>query len=104
MSAVAGERKVIPIVAGGSAGGGCAVPGPANDGWERLSTLSEPRLSEMAENYRALGYEVDVRDVQQANGDGCNTCFDAGREIGQVFGTLYVRRKDAAAQGDELFD
>ena len=104
MSGMAGERKIIPIVGGGSAAGGCAAPGPAGDGWERLSTLSEPRLSEMAENYRALGYEVDVRDVQQVNGDGCNTCFDAGREIGQVFGTLYVRRRDAAAQDDELFD
>ena len=99
-----GERKVIPIVAGGSAGGGCATPGPAADGWELLSTLSEPRLSEMAENYRGLGYEVDIRDVQKVNGDGCNTCFDAGREIGQVFGTLYVRRKAAAPQDDELFD
>ena len=109
VSAVAGERKVIPIVAGGSAGGGCAVPGPANDGWERLSTLSEPRLSEMAENYRALGYEVDVRDVQQANGDGCNTCFDAGREIGlrvvELQGVLVRRAEEAGeVQGEQRED
>ncbi|MDO8438645.1 MAG: hypothetical protein Q7S67_00190 [Telluria sp.] len=73
------------------------------DGWERLSTLSEPRLSEMVENYKALGYEVEVRDRQRAEG-GCNTCFDAGDEMGQVFGTLFIRRTDGARQDNELFD
>ena len=92
-------RKVIPIAAG--AGTRSA---PVGDGWEQLSTLSEPRLSEMAENYRALGHEVDIRDVQQVNGDGCNTCFDSGKEMGQTFGTLYVRRRNDGPAGDELFD
>ena len=55
---------------------------PVDDGWRPLSTLSEPRLSEMAENYRALGYE----------------------EIGQVFGTLYVRKRNDAPANHELFD
>ena len=93
-------RTVIPIVPAKAE----PVAAPATDGWERLSTLSEPRLSEMAENYRALGYEVDVRDVQRTDpGTGCGTCFDAGKEMGQVFGTLYVRRS-AAKQDNELFD
>lgn len=93
-------RKVIPI-----ADGRPATPAAdTSDGWERLSTLSEPRLSEMAENYRALGYEVDVRDIQRTESDGCNTCFDAGQAMGQVFGTLYVRRLPAAAGNNELFD
>ena len=73
------------------------------DGWERLSTLSEPRLSEMAENYKALGYEVEVRDRQRTAG-GCNTCFDAGDEMGQVFGTLFIRRTAAVSRDDDLFD
>jgi len=88
-------RTVIPITVVRPAA--CA-----DDGWQRLSTLSEPRLSEMAENYRQLGYEVEVRDVQNS-ADGCNTCFDAGREIGQVFGTLYVRRSEGR-RDDQLFD
>lgn len=93
-------RKVIPIAAGAG-----TKPASVGDGWERLSTLSEPRLGEMAENYRALGYEVDIRDVQQVNGDGgCNTCFDAGKEMGQTFGTLYVRRQANSPASDELFD
>jgi hypothetical protein len=74
---------------------------PVDDGWRALSTLSEPRLSEMAENYKTLGYEVEIRDIQRNEG-GCNTCFDAGQEIGQVFGTLYVRKRDGA-QGDTDF-
>jgi len=91
--------KVIPIV---------AVKAPARapqgtDEWRRVSTLSEPRLSEMVENYRTLGYEVEVRDVQTNAGD-CNTCFDAGQAVGQVFGTLYVRRTEREAPRDELFD
>ena len=76
---------------------------PVDDGWRPLSTLSEPRLSEMAENYRALGYEVDIRDIQRSEG-GCNSCFDAGEEIGQVFGTLYVRKRNDAPANHELFD
>ena len=78
-------------------------PGKGDDGWERLSTLSEPRLSEMVENYKALGYEVEVRDRQRSDA-GCNTCFDAGGEMGQVFGTLFIRRGNAARQDNELFD
>lgn len=78
-------------------------PAPADDGWRPLSTLSEPRLSEMAENYKSLGYEVDIRDIQRTEG-GCNTCFDAGQEIGQVFGTLWVRKLDDAKGNDELFE
>lgn len=73
------------------------------DGWRPLSTLSEPRLSEMAANYKSLGYEVDIRDIQRSEG-GCNTCFDAGQEIGQVFGTLWVRKLDDAQGNDELFE
>ena len=57
----------------------------------------------MAENYRALGYEVDIRDIQRNEG-GCNSCFDAGEEIGQVFGTLYVRKRNDAPANHELFD
>jgi hypothetical protein len=91
--------RVIPIVA-------AKAPARAPDGadqWRRVSTLSEPRLSEMVENYRTLGYEVQVRDVQSSAGD-CNTCFDAGAKVGQVFGTLYVRRAGGVAPRDDLFD
>jgi hypothetical protein len=90
-------KTVIPIKAIGAA------KKPADDGWRPLSTLSEPRLSEMAANYRAIGYEVEIRDIMRNDG-GCNTCFDAGQEMGQVFGTLYVRKREEGNQDNELFE
>jgi hypothetical protein len=92
------QRKVIPISAGRAAP-------PATDpaGWRRLTTLSEPRLSEMAQNYRALGYEVEIREIQKTDGDGCTTCLDAGQAMGQVYGTLYVRKAGPAAD-EEWFE
>jgi len=93
-------RRIISLGAGRGAGAE-----RSGDGWRRVTTLNEPRLSEMAENYRSLGYEVEIRHSKQVNADGCNTCFDAGRAMGQTYGTIYVRCKDAAADaGDELFD
>ena len=97
-------RKVIPIAASAPR----AAPGD-EDGWRVLSTLSEPRLSEMARNYRALGYEVQIRDVQRVDDPGaCTACFDAGGAAAVTYGTLYVRRAPgqdpAAAHEDGLFD
>jgi hypothetical protein len=60
------------------------------DGWRKQTTIGEPRLSELAENYRDLGYEVLV-ERYRAEGDGCNTCFEAGETIGQFNGTIYLR-------------
>lgn len=72
------------------------------EGWEKKTTLGEPRLSEVAESYRALGYEVLVQGYQ-SGGPGCNTCFDAGQEMGITYGTVYVRRREGATDDDELF-
>ena len=60
------------------------------DGWRKQTTIGEPRLSELAENYRDLGYEVLV-ERYRAEGDGCNTCFEAGDAMGQFNGTIYLR-------------
>ena len=75
------------------------------EGWIKQTTIGEPRLSEIVENYRQLGYEVHVIEHQEESGGGCNTCFTAGAEMGQVYGDVYIRKgkggKNAAA--DELF-
>lgn len=73
------------------------------DGWERMSTLVEPLLSEMVKYYEALGYEVEVRDRQITDG-ACSTCFDDAKALGKVFGTLYTRRSTKNRPDDELFD
>lgn len=72
------------------------------DGWTKRTTIGEPRLSEIVQNYRALGYEVEVVE-HRTEGDGCGTCFDAGNEIGEVYGDVWVRGSPAPAPKDELF-
>ena len=74
-------------------------------GWIKQTTIGEPLLSEIAENYRQLGYEVQVIEhPAEPTGDGCNTCFTAGAEMGQMFGDLYIRKgSDSKPLEDELF-
>lgn len=73
------------------------------EGWVRQTTIGEPRLSELVQTYRELGYEVEVIE-HRAEGDACNTCFDAGQELGLVYGDIYVRKRDAPKkENDELF-
>ena len=55
------------------------------EGWIKKTTIGEPRLSEIVENYRQLGYEVHVVEHREESGDGCNTCFTAGAGMGQGY-------------------
>lgn len=74
-------------------------------GWVKQTTIGEPRLTEIVENYRRLGYEVHVIEHPEEPGDGCNTCFTAGAEMGQVYGDVYIRKGSGGgrADDDELF-
>jgi hypothetical protein len=78
-------------------------------GWVKQTTIGEPRLSEIVENYRQLGYEVHVIEHREESGSGagCNTCFTAGAEMGQVYGDVYLRNSKLKggrqAASDELF-
>uniref|UniRef100_A0ABX1PHP2 Uncharacterized protein n=2 Tax=Aromatoleum TaxID=551759 RepID=A0ABX1PHP2_9RHOO len=71
-------------------------------GWKRLTTIGEPRLSEIAEAYRGMGFEVHV-ETYKSEGDGCNTCLDADQEMGKIIGTVYTRRAAVPQKDDELF-
>ena len=72
-------------------------------GWVKKTTIGEPRLSEIVENYRNMGYEVHVVEHPvEETGDSCNTCFSAGAEAGKMYGDVYVRGK-AKPLEDELF-
>ena len=92
-------RKVIPIAQ-------AKVLNPEDallrDGWVRQTTIGEPRLSEIVHNYKAMGFEVLVEEFK-TDGEGCNTCFDAGQEMGFMYGTVYVRKRGEPAGDDELF-
>ncbi len=75
-------------------------------GWVQRTTIGEPRLSELADNYRAMGYDVHVAYFSTPDGDaGCTSCFDAAdpADARQTWGTVYVRRRPGAAQPDEPF-
>ncbi len=102
-----GTKTVIPIK---QLGAGAAQPNPEAlleaQGWLRRTTIGEPRLSEVVENYRAMGYEVHVERFQTADDASCTTCYDdpAGQAPGKVWGTVYVRKGPAESRGaDELF-
>ena len=75
------------------------------EGWIKQTTIGEPRLTEIVDNYRRLGYEVPVIEHPDESGEGCNTCFTAGAEMGQVYGDVYIRKAKGGrhAADDELF-
>lgn len=74
-------------------------------GWIKQTTIGEPRLSEIVENYRKMGYEVHVIEHPvETDGDSCNSCFTVGAEIGQMYGDVYIRKSGGAKPlEDELF-
>ena len=73
-------------------------------GWIKQTTIDEPRLSEIAENYRSLGYAVEIVAHHAAAAGGCNTCFEEGEKIGKFSSDVFVRKLSAGnSPADELF-
>jgi hypothetical protein len=63
-------------------------------GWTRRTTIDEPRLSELAELYQELGFEVMLRAISRHElGDQCHECF---LKEPDRYRTIYTR----PAQGD----
>ncbi len=60
-----------------------------DEGWQRQTTIDEPRLSELAASYRELGYEVLI--VHAGVTAGCGECFKETTGPQRV-GALYIRR------------
>lgn len=93
-------------------GGSCGSAGGSVDpefllrqeGWVRRTTIGEPRLSEVVENYKAMGYEVHV-EVFGTGDASCTVCYDAADKSAdsQVWGTVYVRQGQTAGKNDELY-
>lgn len=59
------------------------------EGWEKRFTMDEPRLSEMAQQYRELGFEVLLEPVDPSS-EECTVCITANLDR---YRTLYTRRK-----------
>lgn len=76
----------------------------AGDGWTRKTTMNEPRLSEVVEEYRSLGFEVLLEPIDKAhcNEAGCSSCFEI-EGVAEQFRTVYTRPGKNAGGDDELF-
>ena len=62
----------------------------AREGWQRQTTTDEPRLSEMAETYREIGFEVHFEPFQPEEASGCAECMKAQPDR---YKTIYTRKK-----------
>jgi hypothetical protein len=59
------------------------------EGWKRMATYSEPRLSEMVDEYKELGFEVRLEDLDLES-EECSDCIQIEPESTK---TIYVRKK-----------
>jgi len=59
------------------------------EGWEKRFTIDEPRLSEMAEQYKELGFEVLLEPVDTSS-EECTTCITAFHDR---YKTIYTRHR-----------
>jgi hypothetical protein len=68
------------------------------DGWERRFIACEPRLSEMIEMYKEIGFEVHLEplpskeemDRSGCEESGCTACYDADPERYRI---IFTRQK-----------
>lgn len=102
-----------------SAGGGVSVDSNdpsamlAKEGWILRTTIGEPRLSEVVENYKAMGFDVHVEhfgtsradDKASEGGESCTTCFDAAdrSKPSQAWGSVYVRQGQQVSLHSKLY-
>jgi len=67
-------------------------------GWEKRFVACEPRLSEMAELYKEIGFEVHLEslpskeeiDTESCEASDCTACFDVDRERYRIIFTRPV--------------
>lgn len=60
-------------------------------GWSKRSALEEPRLSEMAELYESLGFDVLLEPARPGDlGADCSICYSDSCDR---FSMIYTRKK-----------
>lgn len=59
-------------------------------GWEKRFTTDEPRLSEMVEQYKELGFEVLLEPVDTSS-EECTSCL-TDPAFSDHYRTIYTRR------------
>ncbi len=64
---------------------------PEKEGWIKRTTIDEPRLSEIVEEYESLGFEVCLETPKLEDLDeDCRKCY--GEKIGKLK-PVYVRKR-----------
>jgi hypothetical protein len=48
-------------------------------GWTRQFIACEPRLSEVVELYKSLGFEVKLEDIKKNEEEKCMICYEPGK-------------------------
>lgn len=61
----------------------------AKGGWTRQNTIDEPRLSELVELYKLLGFEVKIEPVTKKEME-CMKCIETNLDR---YKTIYTRQK-----------
>lgn len=60
-------------------------------GWVKQTTIGEPRLSEIVDEYKSLGFEVHLEPVNLDElNEECRLCYE--NEVDKLK-TVYVRKK-----------
>jgi len=62
-------------------------------GWEKMGIYDEPKLSELVEMYREIGFEVHLDPFGCEQGTDCRECM---RQAPEKYKILYTRRKEGA--------
>ncbi len=64
------------------------------EGWEKRFTIDEPRLSEMVEQYKELGFDVLLEPVDTSS-EECTGCL-TDPTFSDRCKTIYTRRRDTS--------
>ena len=68
------------------------------DDWQKQSTNDEPRLSELAEMYKDIGYDVHLEPFHPEEEPGCTECMKLQADR---YKTIYIRKK--SGQESDMF-
>ena len=70
-----------------------------SEGWTKQFMADEPRLGEASAEYRRLGFEVLLEDVDPSacqENPGCTSCFELP-EVAARFKIIFTRKAQAKA-------
>ncbi len=60
------------------------------NGWEKMGTYDEPRLSELVDLYKDLGFKICLLPFQPDLEEGCKECMKANPEN---YKTIFIKRE-----------